>query len=76
MSAPEPNVDFAAFPSADVCLLLEGTYPYVSGGVSTWVDDLIRAQPHLTFHCVALLADRRARAVGRKEGRSQVLGGQ
>jgi len=47
---------------ADVCLLLEGTYPYVSGGVSTWVNDLIRAQPHLRFHCVALLADRKARA--------------
>jgi glycosyltransferase involved in cell wall biosynthesis len=47
---------------ADVCLLLEGTYPYVSGGVSTWVNDLIRAQPHLRFHCVALLADRKERA--------------
>ena len=62
MSRAEPSVDFAARPSADVCLLLEGTYPYVSGGVSTWVNDLIRAQPQLTFHCVSLLADRRARA--------------
>ena len=26
---------------ADVCLVLEGTYPYVKGGVSTWVHDLI-----------------------------------
>ena len=26
--------------SADVCLVLEGTYPYVSGGVSAWVHDL------------------------------------
>jgi glycosyltransferase involved in cell wall biosynthesis len=62
MTAPEPGRDFARSPSADVCLLLEGTYPYVSGGVSTWVNDLIRAQPHLTFHCVALLADRKDRA--------------
>ncbi len=22
---------------ADVCLLLEGTYPYASGGVSSWL---------------------------------------
>lgn len=60
----QPNSDFTRLdaPSADVCLLLEGTYPYVSGGVSTWVNDLIRAQPHLNFHCVALLADRRDRA--------------
>ena len=41
---------------ADVCLILEGTYPYVTGGVSVWTDDLIRAQSHLTFHLVTLLA--------------------
>ncbi|MBI3503503.1 MAG: GT4 family glycosyltransferase PelF [Proteobacteria bacterium] len=58
----QPNVDYRRDPGmADVCLLLEGTYPYVSGGVSTWVNDLIRAQPHLRFHCVALLADRKDR---------------
>ena len=28
-----------------VCLLLEGTYPYVSGGVSTWVHQIIEAMP-------------------------------
>lgn len=36
-------------PSPDVCLLLEGTYPYVSGGVSTWVHQIITALPDLTF---------------------------
>jgi polysaccharide biosynthesis protein PelF len=40
---------------ADVCLILEGTYPYVSGGVSTWTHDLLRAQSHLKFHLVCLL---------------------
>ena len=25
--------------AADVCLVLEGTYPYVSGGVSSWVHE-------------------------------------
>ncbi|ANK80816.1 MAG: hypothetical protein TEF_08380 [Rhizobiales bacterium NRL2] len=39
----------------DVCLVLEGTYPYVAGGVSTWVHDLINAQSGLTFHIVSLL---------------------
>ncbi|MBL8831821.1 MAG: GT4 family glycosyltransferase PelF [Rhodospirillales bacterium] len=59
----EPGLDFARDGDpVDVCLLLEGTYPYVSGGVSTWVNDLIRAQSHLRFHCVALLADRKERA--------------
>ena len=41
--------------TADVCLLLEGTYPYVSGGVSAWTHDLIQKQSHLTFHIVSLL---------------------
>jgi glycosyltransferase involved in cell wall biosynthesis len=40
---------------ADVCLVLEGTYPYVSGGVSTWAHELIKAQSHLTFHLVCIL---------------------
>ena len=40
----------------DVCLILEGTYPYVTGGVSSWAHDLIRSQDHLRFHLVTLLA--------------------
>jgi len=39
----------------NVCLLLEGTYPYVAGGVSGWVHELIREQSHLTFHITAIL---------------------
>lgn len=34
---------------ADVCLVLEGTYPYVRGGVSTWVHQIITSLPDLTF---------------------------
>lgn len=41
---------------ADVCLLLEGTYPYVSGGVSSWTHELLRAQSHLKFSLVCILA--------------------
>src|SRR5688572_21854513 len=37
---------------ADVCLLLEGTYPYVPGGVSAWVDQILRGLPHLKFALV------------------------
>lgn len=39
---------------ADVALLLEGTYPYVSGGVSSWVHQLIRGFPEYRFACVFL----------------------
>ena len=38
-----------AKPIADVVLMLEGTYPYVMGGVSAWVDQIVRSLPHLTF---------------------------
>ncbi len=34
---------------SDICLLLEGTYPFVSGGVSSWVHHLVTHLPHLTF---------------------------
>lgn len=41
--------------NADICLILEGTYPYVPGGVSSWTHDLINKQDHLTFHLVSIL---------------------
>ncbi len=40
---------------ADVCLILEGTYPYVTGGVSGWAHGLITEQSHLTFHLCAIM---------------------
>jgi polysaccharide biosynthesis protein PelF len=36
-------------PVADVGLLLEGTYPYVLGGVSAWVHQIITGLPDVTF---------------------------
>ncbi len=36
----------------DVCLILEGTFPYVVGGVSAWVNDLIKGLPDVTFGVV------------------------
>jgi len=39
---------------ADICLLLEGTYPYVRGGVSSWVRQLIEGMPDLTFSIIFL----------------------
>ncbi|NWG30620.1 MAG: GT4 family glycosyltransferase PelF [Rhodocyclaceae bacterium] len=39
-------------PELDVLLLLEGTYPYVAGGVSSWVHALIQGYPQLRFGAV------------------------
>jgi glycosyltransferase involved in cell wall biosynthesis len=44
---------------ADICLILEGTYPYVSGGVSGWAHELIKSQDHMTFHLVCLLPNKK-----------------
>jgi glycosyltransferase involved in cell wall biosynthesis len=38
----------------DVMLLLEGTYPFVSGGVSSWVHQIVRGFPALRFGGVFL----------------------
>lgn len=40
---------------ADICLILEGTYPYVTGGVSGWAHGLITEQSHLSFHLCAIV---------------------
>ena len=39
---------------ANVCLILEGTYPYIRGGVSSWVKQLIDGMPELTFSIIFL----------------------
>jgi glycosyltransferase involved in cell wall biosynthesis len=52
--APDWNGNPATGGTADVCLIVEGCYPYVSGGVSSWVDWLMRTQPDLTFSVVAI----------------------
>ncbi|MBU0504934.1 MAG: GT4 family glycosyltransferase PelF [bacterium] len=40
---------------SDVCLVLEGTYPYVRGGVSTWVHQLITAMPEIKFSLISIM---------------------
>ena len=42
----------------DVCLILEGTYPYVAGGVSTWVAQIIEYMPEVSFGIVYIAANR------------------
>ena len=37
---------------ADVCLLLEGTFPFVRGGVSSWVNEMLKAYPQIRFAIV------------------------
>jgi len=43
---------------ADIILLLEGTFPFVSGGVSSWVNQIILGLPEFRFSLVFLGGDR------------------
>jgi len=56
MSAPR-RPKLAPGQRADVGLILEGTYPYVSGGVSSWVHQIIRGLPELTFSLLFIGGD-------------------
>jgi glycosyltransferase involved in cell wall biosynthesis len=40
-----------------VCLLTEGTYPFVRGGVSTWCHDLVAGLPEIEFTIYALVGN-------------------
>ncbi len=40
---------------ADICLILEGTYPYATGGVAGWTHALIQEQSHLSFHLCTIV---------------------
>jgi hypothetical protein len=38
--------------TADIALLLEGTYPFVRGGVSSWVHQIITGLPQVKFSLI------------------------
>lgn len=59
---------------SDVSLMLEGTYPYVRGGVSSWVHQLIQGMPHLTFYLVFIGGTRDAFGDAHYELPSNVTG--
>lgn len=41
-----------------ICIVAEGCYPYVVGGVSSWIHSLIKAFPEHEFVVLAILANR------------------
>lgn len=44
-----------------ICIVAEGCYPYVVGGVSGWIDSLIRSFPEHEFVLLAIVANRSQR---------------
>ncbi len=43
---------------ADVALILEGTYPFIHGGVSSWIHQIIRGLPEIQFALI-FIGDRK-----------------
>lgn len=44
-----------------VCLVAEGCYPYVVGGVSGWIHSMIKSFPNIEFILLTIVADRSLR---------------
>lgn len=44
-----------------VCFIAEGCYPYVVGGVSSWIHSMINTFPDVEFYLIAVLANRNQR---------------
>ncbi|MDB1113840.1 GT4 family glycosyltransferase PelF [Pseudomonas extremaustralis] len=60
-------------PIADICLLLEGTWPYVRGGVSSWIHQMILGLPEFTFSVLFIGGQRSAYTSRRYEVPANVL---
>ena len=61
MSTPEtlPELD-PQYPEVDVAIVMESTYPYLKGGVSAVVHDILLGNPDLTFGIIHLTWDSKA----------------
>lgn len=40
-----------------VCMIAEGSYPYITGGVSSWIHQLIRSLPEIDFKILSIMPD-------------------
>ena len=51
-----------------ICIIAEGCYPYVVGGVSGWINNLICSFPRVSFSVLAIISDRSIHPVKRSAG--------
>ncbi|WFD11125.1 GT4 family glycosyltransferase PelF [Tepidibacter hydrothermalis] len=42
----------------EICILSEGSYPYISGGVSSWINQLVNEMNDKTFKIVSIMPSR------------------
>jgi glycosyltransferase involved in cell wall biosynthesis len=56
MYSKDKNINDKPLPEVDIEIVLEGSYPYVTGGVSSWVHRLILGLPEFRFGLIHLAA--------------------
>ncbi len=56
----ETRIEMAGY--LKVCIVAEGCYPYVVGGVSSWIHSLIKSFPEVEFILLTIVANRSYRA--------------
>ena len=57
-SLPPIAVDPWQYPDVDVAIVTESTYPYLTGGLSAVVHDIVKGNPDLTFGIIHIAWDR------------------
>ena len=57
-----------------ICMLVEGAYPYVVGGVSSWLQMLMEGLPEYEFFIYAIGADSRDRGKFKYKFPANVVG--
>jgi glycosyltransferase involved in cell wall biosynthesis len=51
-----PAFDRIPGQETDVCLIVEGCYPHITGGVASWLDWLMRNLPECSFSVISLVS--------------------
>lgn len=69
----KPKRKVARGETLDIVLVLEGTYPYVSGGVSSWVHQIILGLPEIKFGILFIGGDPSAYATPKYQMPPNVL---
>lgn len=59
----DKNCDPLSLVEVDVAIFSEGTYPYLKGGVSSVIHQIIEEHPHLTFGIIHIAWDRSSKKI-------------
>lgn len=50
-----------------ICMIAEGSYPYITGGVSSWINMIIKAMPEIEFIIYAIAPEEKMKGIFKYE---------